>query len=123
MYADPTLQSEADTYAFLADFLPGFDDETLVEMLALYPATDFEDNRSANLTKDFYRTARILRDLVMVCPPMNYGRHLHEAGNSVYYVSQNQTLLSPMFEAVGFVRSRCGAYFRIGIRFRQSLAL
>jgi carboxylesterase type B len=101
LYADPTIQTEDDTHAFLADFLPGFDTKSLSEMLALYPAAEFKSNEEANLTAEFYRTGRILRDLVMVCPPMRYGQHLQEAGNAVYYIAHNQTLLSPIFAAIG----------------------
>ncbi|KAJ7217337.1 hypothetical protein GGX14DRAFT_358318, partial [Mycena pura] len=64
-----------------------------------YPVTEFNANPSANLSSEFYRTATILRDIVMVCMAMRYSEAIAANGNDVYHYDWNQTILAPRIEA------------------------
>lgn len=101
LYTPSTVRTEQDIFDFYVPFLPGFDNQSIGDMIALYPASDFQDNLDANLTRQFYRSARIFRDLLMTCPPILFGESLARAGNVVYYISQNQSLLPPEFAVIG----------------------
>jgi len=96
------ITTEQDTYDFVASYLPGFTNQSIQDMLALYPSSDFHDNPAANLSQEFYRSARIFRDVLMTCQPIGYGEHLARMGNLVYLVDQNQTMLSPILASLGY---------------------
>lgn len=85
----PKTSTPADTRRNIADYLPGQAASVIDGLLALYPSDEFYG-------VEFYRSARILRDLLMVCPPVFYGRHLASSGASpgVFLYNWNQTTLS-----------------------------
>ncbi|KAK5091825.1 hypothetical protein LTR70_006355 [Exophiala xenobiotica] len=101
-YTPMDITTEQDTYDFVASYLPGFTNQSIQDILTLYPSSDFQDNTSANHTREFYRSARLFRDVIMTCQPIGYGEHLARMGNQVYLVDQNQTLLSPILASLGF---------------------
>lgn len=95
------IVSEADTFAFVASYQPAMSNASITDLLNLYPPSDFSDNPAANLSAQFFRSARIFRDILMTCQPIWYGENLARAGNDVYLIDQNQTLLDPILASLG----------------------
>ncbi|KAJ7747192.1 putative lipase, partial [Mycena olivaceomarginata] len=72
----------------------------LEHLLSLYPVTEFTANPPANLSSEFYRSAAIFRDIIMVCMSMWFGEALAARGNDVYHYDWNQTILTPRLEVI-----------------------
>lgn len=100
-FTDPSIATEADTYSFISGYLPAMSNESVNDLLSLYPSSDFSKSTVGNLTAQFYRSARIFRDIIMTCQPVHYGASLAAAGNDVYLIDQNQTLLDAIFASIG----------------------
>ncbi|GAB1738134.1 hypothetical protein NU219Hw_g2665t1 [Hortaea werneckii] len=100
-FTPTTIQTDHDTSTFLQEYAPDMSPENIQKLMSLYPASDFSANPSANLSAQFYRSARILRDILMVCEPQYYGRALASRGNPVYMYDQNQTMLGGPLAASG----------------------
>ena len=100
-YTPSDIRTEADTLKFVNDYLPAFTDDSLNTLLELYPSSDFSDNPSANHTAQFYRSARIFRDILMTCMPAWYGEKLARKGIDVYMYNFNQTMVAPILAAMG----------------------
>lgn len=102
IFTDPAVRTANDSYNFVQTYIPGFTAENVEDLLSLYPVADFAANETANLTAEFYRSARIFRDILMTCQPIWYGEHLAARGNSVYLYDWNQTLLDPIMTWMGY---------------------
>ena len=98
-YTPLTISTVQDTIDFVGGYLPNMNNASIQGLLELYPSTDFEDQ--ANHTREFYRSARIFRDVLMTCQPIWYGEYLARANNTVYLVDQNQTMLAPILAYLG----------------------
>lgn len=102
-FTDPSVASTADVVVALTTWVPGFTNDTLAALLALYPTADFAADPDAGLAADFYRLAQIYRDAVMACQPLWFGAALAARNNggdsdsSVYLYEWNQTILDPIF--------------------------
>lgn len=99
----PTSVTNASaTRAYFEEYLPGFTTSNLDKLLDLYPSSEFEPAYFANstvaLNSEIKRAGRILRDILMTCQPVYFGKALAEAGNDVYFYDQNQTLITPILE-------------------------
>ncbi|KAI7206460.1 hypothetical protein KC343_g5274 [Hortaea werneckii] len=92
-FTPTTIQTDHDTYTFLSSYAPAMSAANIRNLMSLYPTSDFLANPSANLSSQFYRSGRILRDILMVCEPHYYGRALASRGNAVYMYDHNQTML------------------------------
>ena len=101
-FTDPAIATEEDTRAFVSGYQPAMTNQSINDLLALYPSSDFQDDTAANLSREFYRSAQIFRDIIMTCQPIYYGETLAKAGNTVYLADQNQTLLTPILASLGF---------------------
>ncbi|KAI7090259.1 hypothetical protein KC356_g1741 [Hortaea werneckii] len=100
-FVPTTIRTDHDTYLFLSAYAPAMSPANIKRLMSLYPASNFSPNPSANLSAQFYRSARILRDILMVCEPHYYGRALASRGNPVYMYDQNQTMLQGPLAASG----------------------
>lgn len=96
-----TPTTEKEVHDFYKAFLPGFSDDNFNTLLSLYPSSDFSDNKEAGLSKQFYRAGRILRDILMVCQPIGFGRAIQAGGNDVYFWDQNQTMVDEVLTSLG----------------------
>lgn len=89
------VRTPAQTRQVIADYLPGQSAAVIDGLVALYPSGEFHDGTgSVPLGAEFYRAARIIRDLLMVCPPVMYARHLAAAdhnNNKIFLYNWNQT--------------------------------
>lgn len=101
-FVDSTISTDNDTFTFFSSYLPGMSTAHVKELLSLYPVSEFLPNPSANLSSEFYRSGRIVRDVLMVCEPYLYGAALSKAGNDVYFYDQNQTFVTPELVYNGF---------------------
>ncbi|KAI0882810.1 alpha/beta-hydrolase [Annulohypoxylon maeteangense] len=94
LFTDTSITTPAETQSFLSSYLPSLSTSNLNALLSLYPSTSF--TATPSLSAEFHRTARIFRDILMVCEPVYYGAALAAAGNSVYLYEWNQTILDPI---------------------------
>lgn len=97
-FTDASIASAEDTASFVSSYAWGLSPSNLATLLSLYPSSDFTGNPSANLSAEFYRTARIFRDLVMTCEPILYASALASA--NVYLYTWNQTILDPILASL-----------------------
>jgi carboxylesterase type B len=94
-----TTATEQDTFNFVTSYLPGMTNATIAQLLALYPSSDFSDDSVSGLPAQFFRLARIVRDILFTCDPIWYGKALAKCGNDVYFYDQNQTVLDDFLAA------------------------
>lgn len=93
-FTDTSIKSPGDTLKFISEYLPDLTPDNVHKLLSLYPESDFPAGKS--LSSEFYRSARIFRDILMTCQPMWYAEHIAAAGNEVYMYDWNQTILDPI---------------------------
>ncbi|KAI1502026.1 putative lipase [Biscogniauxia marginata] len=93
-FTDTSITTPEDTHDFIHSYVPDLTSDNLDKLLSLYPAADFPANAAANLSAEFYRSARIFRDIIMTCEPLWYASHLAAAGNDAYLLDWNQTVLA-----------------------------
>jgi len=96
-FVDQKIATAADTRAFYAAYLPGVGEASLDALLALYPVGEFRAQGS--LSAEFYRAARIIRDILMVCEPIWLGEQTAEKGAEMFLYHWNQTMLTAPLEA------------------------
>lgn len=99
-FTDTSIATANDTRDFMQEYLPDVTPANIESLLSLYPVTDFAADEAAGLSAEFYRTARMFRDIIMTCQPIHYGSALAAAGGDVYLYAWNQTILGPLLEAV-----------------------
>jgi len=77
LFSDTGITTPQQVYHFVREYLPGFTEANVQKMLSLYPSSDFWSTEFANgtieLHAEFYRSARIYRDLLFTCQPIYYG--------------------------------------------------
>ena len=105
-YFTPTsIKTPEQTYNFINEYLPAFTKKHVNQLLALYPTSDFPntyfDNGKIKQHSEFYRAARIARDILFTCQPIHIGQALAEAGNDVYFYNQNKSTLQPLLHNEG----------------------
>ncbi|KAI9711925.1 MAG: hypothetical protein M1812_007079 [Candelaria pacifica] len=73
------------------------------KILSLYPASDFESQASASRfggSAQYFRAARIVRDIDPVCPLLETSRLVHHYGSKAVYLAElNATRLTPYWDA------------------------
>lgn len=94
-FVDPKIKTDADTRSYIGDYAPGISTNNLDKILSLYHISEFPENNATGLSGEFYRTGRILRDILMTCQPFYYAKHLNAAGSKVYLYDWNQTIYDP----------------------------
>jgi carboxylesterase type B len=102
---DPNIKADEDTRKNIGSFLPGMPPAALDQLLEQYPVEEFEPPSGTNLSAEFYRTGRILRDVIMVCQPFFMAESMHQKYSSIghpaglpYMYDFNQTILEPILE-------------------------
>ncbi|KAF2198790.1 putative lipase [Delitschia confertaspora ATCC 74209] len=98
-FTDFSISSENAAFSFISTYGHFLPPHIVNKLLSLYPSSEFTPPPSTNLTAEFYRTARIFRDIVMACEPLLLGEAMHKAGNDVYLYDFNQTILEPILES------------------------
>ena len=100
-YTNPDIKTKEDTHEFVSDYMKYMSEESVQDLLAVYPSEDFPDNTEDNIPGEFYRSARIFRDIIMTCMPIWYGENLAKNGLDVYLYDFNQTMLDPFLTTLG----------------------
>ena len=108
-FPDDTIKTAQDTKAWIQAEFPTISNSNMNKLLALYPSSEFPTN-SAGLEGEFLRAGRIYRDLLMVCPPVLFGKTLANAGNDVYLYDWNQTIFGNDFDGFGVFHTSEFAY-------------
>lgn len=97
IYTNVSIATANDTYDFIRGYLPAMSETSLTQLLDMYPVEEF--GASASLTQEFYRSARIFRDILMVCPSLHIGGAINTMYEApVYFYNWNQTILDPILE-------------------------
>lgn len=99
---EPSIETADDTRDFFLSYAPGLTPASVDSLLSLYPVSDFQASSAANLSAEFYRAARVFRDILMTCPPLWYGKSMVAGGSQVYHYAWNQSLLGPVLGHVGY---------------------
>ncbi|ROW04066.1 hypothetical protein VSDG_01168 [Cytospora chrysosperma] len=102
VFADNYVETANDTYNFVQTYIPTMSSDNVAKLLSLYPSDEFTANVTANLSSEFYRAARIFRDILMTCPPIWYSEHMAAKGAQVYLYDWNQTMLEPILASIGW---------------------
>lgn len=96
-----SIATAQDTSAFVRGYLPAMPAEEIEDgLLPLYPVDEFTPPLGTNLTAEFYRSATIFRDILMVCEPIHLAEAINRKGNDVYLYDFNQTILEPILESL-----------------------
>lgn len=103
LFVPTTLQSEADVVAFLFQSYPVIRNDSVQEALALYPSADFQPDVKENVSSQYFRTARMLRDATDVCPSIllvtaNRDHNECNSSTSNYLFALNQTVFSTFYD-------------------------
>ncbi|KAL9484971.1 hypothetical protein ACSS6W_003760 [Trichoderma asperelloides] len=99
LFTNTSISTADDTRHFINSYVPNLSADHLQTLLSLYPVKDFNANN--NLSREFYRAARIFRDIVMTCQPYFFAKYLTFNKNSIYFYEWNQTILDPILEHLG----------------------
>lgn len=91
-FTDTKIKTSKDTREFIASYVPNVSQKNIDRLLELYPADKFPENTAAGFSSEFYRTARIFRDILMTCPPLQYGKLIATEGADVFLYDWNQTI-------------------------------
>lgn len=104
-------RTPADTRDVVSAYAPGLAPTSVDALLALYPVSDFRAQATPALSAEFFRAARVMRDLRFTCPSVWYGRHMARAGKDAYLYDWNQTILGDALGAgLGVVHTSELAY-------------
>ncbi|KAF2248112.1 alpha/beta-hydrolase [Trematosphaeria pertusa] len=100
-FTNISITTARDTFNFIQGYLPEMPADKVWMLLGLYPVSEFTPPPGTNLTAEFYRAARIFRDILMVCEPILLAEGIRAHKDSpVYLYNWNQTILDPILEAV-----------------------
>ncbi|KAI0473344.1 putative lipase [Xylariaceae sp. FL0804] len=106
VFTDSGISSAQDSHDFLQAYAPAMTSANVDALLSLYPVSDFSANAAANLSAEFYRTARAFRDILMTCQPLYYAEALAARGSDVFLYEWNQTvsdqILAGVYNETGF---------------------
>ncbi|KAI0406422.1 putative lipase [Xylaria palmicola] len=110
-FVDAAIATAEDTRNAIAEFVAAISPASLDALLALYPVTDFAADPAANRSAEFYRVARMMRDMMMVCVPIEMGAAFTKkaaaaarganSGFHFYLYDWNQTVLDDALQAQG----------------------
>lgn len=95
-FTDVNIRTPSDTEKFVSSYLSNMPADLVGELLSLYPVSEFVPPAESNLSSEFYRAARIFRDVLMVCEPVLLAKAMHKKGSTAYFYDFNQTILDPI---------------------------
>jgi carboxylesterase type B len=98
-YTNTSIATTTDTYDFIRVYLPGLTEELLEDLLNLYPS--FEFSPSKDLSAEFYRSSRMFRDILMVCPSLHLGAGVSKTHSTpVFHYNFNQTIVNKVIASI-----------------------
>ncbi|KAF2481466.1 carboxylesterase [Neohortaea acidophila] len=103
-FVSPTIDSEAKLLEFFAFSFPNLSNATTKEVLNLYPVSQFESSATKNVSAQYFRASRIMRDAYYACPSVlmvqSNGKYSNASTANYLYVL-NQTMFTSVFEEAG----------------------
>ena len=103
--ADSSIKTEQEVIDNFNSSFPDFSDEIAQDILKLYPVEEFYDQAASVTPKadpQYWRAARIQRDIDPTCPMLTISRALATHGTEKVYVAElNETRLTPYWDAWG----------------------
>ncbi|KAI9784744.1 MAG: hypothetical protein M1835_003506 [Candelina submexicana] len=103
--ADPATTDDAKVIETFRPYLRHPSSLITSTILSLYPTSDFESEASASPYKtsaQFFRAARIVRDIDPVCPLLATTQQVYKHGTTNVYIAElNSTRLGPYWDAWG----------------------
>jgi carboxylesterase type B len=97
-YTNQSIATSQDTYDFIRAYLPGLTESKLQSLLNLYPSSEF--SATEQLSAEFYRSARMFRDVLMVCPSLLLGAAVATTHSiPVFHYDFNQTIVDKVYAA------------------------
>lgn len=97
LYTNTSIATAHDTYSFIRAYLPAMPESSLTQLLNMYPVAEFK--AGVDLSAEFYRSARIFRDILMVCPSLHLGQAVKKTHQSpVFFYNFNQTVLDALLQ-------------------------
>lgn len=103
-FTPSTLNSTADVVAWIYSEFPSFSKKNVQKALDLYPVTSFSGPPSENVSTQYFRTSRMLRDAQFVCPSLHLVRMNQKYSDnktSNYLYVLNQTMFASLFARQG----------------------
>jgi carboxylesterase type B len=101
-YTNTSIATAGDTYDFIRAYLPGLNQSSLNDLLGMYPISEFAP--ATNLSAEFFRSARIFRDVLMVCPSLHLGAAVAKTlSKPVYHYNFNQTVVDQILDPLNSV--------------------
>lgn len=105
LFTNQAIQTPNDTQAFFELYYPFLNETTMANLLSLYPVSEFTANEATALSAEFYRSAQIFRDILLVCPAALVLSAMSKKYDCeeppVYLYNNNQTLLTSYLESTG----------------------
>ncbi|MBE3041787.1 carboxylesterase family protein [Candidatus Bathyarchaeota archaeon] len=99
VYMPLNTTTAEDTHDTISSYIREVTSENIDTLLSLYPVSDFSGRENEVASAEFFRSGRIVRDIIMACEPIWYAQHLAHHGNEeVYLIDWNQTVVEPLLE-------------------------
>ncbi|PHH91910.1 hypothetical protein CDD83_9777 [Cordyceps sp. RAO-2017] len=95
-FTDAGIKTADDTHKMISSYAAGLTAANVEKLLSLYPTSEFQAQATDGLSAEFFRSARIFRDILMTCEPIWYTERLAAMGNKAYLYDWNQTILEPI---------------------------
>ena len=96
LFTPPTILDDQDVTTFLGQYF-GITNVSTSKLLAMYPTNEFRSRATPDLSGDFFRAARITRDIMFTCPAMRFSKAVARQGTNAYLFELNQTAISEIF--------------------------
>lgn len=99
-FTPSTVNSTQDVVKLIYSNYPAFSKQNVQKALDLYPATSFSDLPKENISAQYFRASRLLRD-AQFCPSLHMVRmneKYSDKKTSNYLYVLNQTMFTPLFE-------------------------
>ena len=90
-----SIETEADVTAFLHQIFSGITNSTVRRILQLYPSADFKANPSANVSAQWTRASRIVRDGQFTCPSLFFATQARAHQGAIFEATYHPTTLPP----------------------------
>ncbi|KAJ5131606.1 hypothetical protein N7448_005764 [Penicillium atrosanguineum] len=103
-FTPSTLNSTTDLIEFIYSQFPAFSERNVQKVLSLYPITSFFGMPAKNISAQYFRASRMIRDAQDSCPSLHMVQMNHKYSDektSNYLYVLNQTLFAPLFAEAG----------------------
>ncbi|KAJ5368724.1 carboxylesterase [Penicillium cataractarum] len=103
-FTPSTINSDKDVIDLIYAEFPSFSKENVQKVLDLYPVTSFSDLPTENISAQYFRASRMMRDSEFVCPTVymvRMNQKYSDKKTSNYLYVLNQTMFAPLLAQQG----------------------